>query len=809
MSFVRSNRSVHSQAAGKSRKKKGKLASTKEWDSTINDLSVHRADAEELARRREARVSRNRAAAQWELRQRTAASGGQRRQAARTQQRPAMAELFLEQWRLRDVLARSDRALARLRDPFGDAPRLQTGFPNVTVAPGCDQFPAAQLIAQQGEPPTQLSLLSESVMDSQALNEASYCKEPEAGSSLSAQHQAGVYLLEPKTPEPLGGRPQTSPTWTPNGASGLNATAAIQRVKSRLESRAENDADASDTFPTQTSRVIHQVLHPTSRSSQNGISKGKACDASTERIENKRPEDRQMNLEALQEMIEEIDKELVELDCQTEGEVTSWLPKKGRGLTGFTFSLVSLISRLTHSLKVYRIQQMQEKENHHQLLEKANNQQALIDALTAEFLTVQNKFVSLQANLQQYVIKTDEELQSLKQMLHRSPKAEADKSRQPTAHAVEQESLYSCACPKNQGNIQSSVLPHDDERLLKGLNQKQPCVYQHKGNQLENARKGHSLPEHPFGPAVLLSPPRQRNSQIATGSQTTVNLCQESPMSSSVNNPSQILKEAPGVPQGETGFVRHLAAQNQVPDCLGLAQQLKIYEHISERKNLSLTSAVTSLPCMQTGTVDDTAKHDLRRIENNVGAEDSQNPSMNNWLKHKAMLAQITELQLQNSALKAQLGQFKIGELSEPAPRIEKIIPSTCESLQQRIAELNHQSAEARNKLLHLIEQQRQIVSESVSPAISPIPPEGTTTGTGSKTLEVLIPLPSELDFSVGSTPSPASTINRNRSVDNTSTASSIYHLNKGDGNKTPITQGTKPERLKEEGWFALSTHTT
>ncbi|XP_059838604.1 spindle and centriole-associated protein 1 [Hypanus sabinus] len=807
MSFVRSSRPVHRQPAGKSRKK-GKLAPKKQWDSTINDLSVHRADAEELARRREARVSRNRDAAQWELRQRAAASGGQRRQ------RPAMAELLLEQWRLRDVLARSDRALAVLRDPFGDAPRLQTGFPNVTVAPGCDQFPAAQLIAQQGEPPTQLSLLSESVMDSQALNEASYCKEPEADNSLSAQHQAGVYPLEPKTPESLRRRPQTSPTWTPTGASGLNATAAIQRVKSRLESRAESDADASDTSPTQTTRVIHQVLHPTSRNSQNGISKGKACDASTERLENKRPESRQMNLEALQEMIEGIDKELVELDCQKEGEVTSWLPKNGRGLTGFTFSLVSLISRLTHSLKVYRIQQMQDKENHQQLLEKANNQQALIDALTSEFLTVQNKFVSLQANLQQYVIKTDEELQSLKQMLRRSPKAETNKPRQPTAHPVQQESLYSCACSKNQGNVQSSALPNDDERLLKGLNQKQPCVYyQYKGNQLENARKGHSLPEHPFGPAVLLSPPRQRNSQIGTGSQTTINLCQDSPLSSSVckesNNPSQILKEASGVPQGETDIVRHLAAQNQVPDCLGLAQQLKIHEPISEHKNFSLTSAVTSLPCMQTGTVDDTAKHDLRKIENNIEPEDSQNSSMNNWLKHEAMLAQITELQLQNSALKAQLGQFKTGKLSEPAPQIGKIIPSTCESLQQRIAELNHQSAEARSKLLHLIEQQRQIFSESVSPAISPIPPEGTTTGTGSKTLEVLIPLPSELDFSVGSTPSPASTINRNRSVDNTSTASSIYHFNKGDGNKTPITQGTKPERLKEEGWFALSTHTT
>lgn len=44
-------------------------------------------------------------------------------------------------------------------------------------------------------------------------------------------------------------------------------------------------------------------------------------------------------------------------------------------------------------------------------------------------------------------------------------------------------------------------------------------------------------------------------------------------------------------------------------------------------------------------------------------------------------------------------------------------------SVEQRLLELNRQSAAARGRLLELIEQQKQNVSAKVSPAGSPIPP--------------------------------------------------------------------------------------
>ncbi len=56
---------------------------------------------------------------------------------------------------------------------------------------------------------------------------------------------------------------------------------------------------------------------------------------------------------------------------------------------------------------------------------------------------------------------------------------------------------------------------------------------------------------------------------------------------------------------------------------------------------------------------------------------------------------------------------------------------SSTMEIEQKLQELNRQSAEARAKLLELIEQQKQSTSLSVSPAISPVPPHSSSTHTG------------------------------------------------------------------------------
>ncbi|XP_078072417.1 spindle and centriole-associated protein 1 [Mustelus asterias] len=833
MSLIRGSRS---QGAGKSRRKEAAPALRREWDNTIGDLSVHRASPEELARRRQNRLSRNRPAAEWELRQRRVGS-----------QRPGkepllMNELLLDQWQLRDVLARSDRALALVRDLFGDAPRLQAAFPNVTVAPGGGKAPQAGLLAPRCEPPTQLSLLSESVMDSQALNETSNTTSDhplsqeslqDADTSVSMDYQTNIdsnQSLERKqqktaqftrewsctAPDQIPETPCTPDREASGYCTNLNATAAIQRVKSRMQSEAEGNAEQDGSSQSETTSVIQQVLHPRSRNSKKGISSGK----NSKIMEDSRQEDKQVSFEVLQEIIENIDQEMMEYERQTGRKVTGWLPQRGHSLTGFTFSLVNLISRLTHCLKDNEIRQQQEKESQQQLMEKFREQRALIDALTAEFLMTQNEIISVRTNLHQYMSKTDEELLLLKQVLNGSTEAERNnpKPRQIIAQEVEKTAgegvglhtyVYSDRQDQANGFILRAV-PNTEEELLESLEKEQPLVNQYNVHPL--AGRSQSLPEHLFGPAVLLSPPRQRNSQVAAGSQSTANLFSERPqpinvyLKSNNTHPSVMHKEVP-VEQGEKECLR---IQNQLQDHQVLSQQWKFQITNEGPKNSSLALPVPNLSQMskmqQSGVANDTATCVLSTKENKLEGEGGHNLSLDTWLEHEAMLSQIAELQLQNSALKAQFGQFKVGKLSNSAPHIEKMIPSTCDSLQQRITELNHQSAEARNKLLKLIEKQRLVSGDSASPPISPIPPECIWTETDNRTLDVLIPLPNGLDSSAGSTPSPASKINRNRSTDNASTNSSSLYPNKDAGNRTSVTQ--KPERLKAEGWFALSTHT-
>lgn len=68
MSFVRVNRYVPRGGGRKALKVKKKKTSVKqEWDSTVSDLTVHRATPEDLVRRHEIHKSKNRALVHWEL----------------------------------------------------------------------------------------------------------------------------------------------------------------------------------------------------------------------------------------------------------------------------------------------------------------------------------------------------------------------------------------------------------------------------------------------------------------------------------------------------------------------------------------------------------------------------------------------------------------------------------------------------------------------------------------------------------------------------------------------------------------------
>uniref|UniRef100_V9KEX3 Spindle and centriole-associated protein 1 n=1 Tax=Callorhinchus milii TaxID=7868 RepID=V9KEX3_CALMI len=813
MSFVRLNRShyPHGSAKKMGRIRKRKTLD-KEWDSTVSDLSVHRATPEELAKRHEKHLSKNRALAQWELGKRAIASKqrkhGQKMADSLDRQKYAiMREILFDQYQLQDVLERSDQAMAVVRDLFGDAPRRQAGFPNVTMAPESEQAATEEIIMQKCDPPTQLSILSESVMDSQALNESFNGK---------SHHE----VLERNEEEQIYSKLKAS----------IDKNRHLLKVKdsNTPDCTLQRTAEQSETLVNQSLGLKTPEASCTLGSSNVVLKGRKACsNMPTKRKVGTDQSCNQSTLEVLQKMVEDIDQEMEEYEHLTGREVMDRKPQSGQSLTGFTISVVSLLSRLAHNLKESELQQCKEKEEHQRLLQESKEHRVLIDALTAEILAIREDTASLQAKLHKYMVVTDAQLVFFKQMVHGFIGAEKSeqnprKNIAPKTKEMEEQGSVDTnggSHKPEKVNVPFPMgMPFHEEVVLESVAEGHSPLPQHKRNLLEKNRRGQSLPERVFGPAVLLSPPRQRNSHVDTESR--MNLLQENATSckifleSSSVHPSEIHKQASmsqGIQQSEKGSTDTLSARVLLQDNPDVAHSWNFAEG---HNHPSITSPDTHLPeahleqkieireSMSLGDAETCILDKKSKVE----IEETQDFSFDERLKHEAMLTHIAELTLQNSTLKAHLSQFKTTKLPSPTAQIEKSIPNaSSQSLQQRISELNRQSVEARNKLLLLIEQQRQITAASASPPISPIPPEGKWTGTGTRILEVCIPLPDGMESCTETTSSAESRANGNGSTANRTNSST--HLEKGDENWTPITRKIQPEKLKEEGWFALSAH--
>ncbi|MBN3326680.1 CFA44 protein, partial [Atractosteus spatula] len=709
-------------------------------ESTIQDLSVHRATPEELSRRHELHRSKNRAAAQWELRER--ALRGRRPASPDPLERARLAimrEVLSEQYRMQDVLERSDRALAVVKDLFGDAPRRQTGFPNVTVAPDCDPDSSVMPVLQRPDPPTQLSILSQSIMDPQALNEVcdespspreSECSEEEGDPSESVTFNSNIdisrYSRYLREKEPIGqqGRPgdqqhslshaplaagaPRSPhtplsTAVPSGErAALNATAAVQRVRPRRQAAAPSPAS-----PRHSSALVTHILNPHPRPRRAG-KKSKPLGSSRRRCEEPPGLDssavaslssNQSSLELLQSMLGEVEQELDSLDHQDPHSSVA-PPHRAPGLTGFSVSLVSTLRRLAQHLRQSDRALQGEMAERRRLEEETREQRSLIDALTAEALALREENSAMQVKLQQHIAATEQQLSSVREGL-RALGVKTDFEEPQSRLAAD------TAAIGTQSTVPTAILP---------------------GNASpEQGPSGTVLPQHLFHPAVLLSPPRQRDSLPA--------------------------RTAP-------------SDRQVVPPSVGVTSQ----RTRDELEELSVASSFASLPSSslfpKTG-LHSAAIPESPRPEQAPAwkAELSQLPS--SAQKQESLLGHITELSRQNSLIRAQLGQFRSqaaeaavpqenkntasaparkacvaeehgGQVRHPdrstssiralswilSPESTMAPPSlSVSSVEQRIAELNRQSAEARGRLLELIEQQRRVSSGGgVSPSISPIP---------------------------------------------------------------------------------------
>ncbi|XP_071616958.1 spindle and centriole-associated protein 1 isoform X2 [Heliangelus exortis] len=737
-----------SRPRGAGRKGPRKPSAVKrDWDNTVRDLTVLRATPEDILRRHEIHKSKNKELAHLELQEKALKRKWrkQKQLAADSLEKrklTLMREILSDQYYLPAVLERSDQAMAVAKDLFGDAPRTRTGFPNVTMAPNCES--SQRPIVQKCDPHTHLSILSESVMDSQAPNEveeealSTYPSEDGHHDSLNLKSSISSHRLLHLLQE--DNSLMNSPLWaekdmrkttlsqesdmpltpiavsTSLNQSALNATNVVKRISSRLQ----NEGGEETVDPTYT---VRQVLNPRARKQKQIAGKMKrkqTAQNSTRQRTDDSPassvsidiqKDNKSSLDTLNSMIHEVEHELEEYERCTGREVQK--TERREGLTGFTLSLVNALCRLMRYLKESETQLREKEVMRQQYEEMLNEHRELIDALTAEILLVREENTTIQKKLQQYMTVTDEQLLSLTQAFKSLPFVEPRREQSPNHFGIANTS------PVNgQAFTAISQFPENTK--------KEPC--------------------------------KERSSP-------------SSPQTQSTTEENSLISQRQSVPPADKGL------------------------ESSHKKN--------SLSC----------PGDTRK--NSTAEESSQNGDL---------LRQIAELTRQNSLMKAQLSKF--GSLSEdrndclPQPDpIQNINPSpdssqgqthlvVAKSLEERIAELNRQSTEARDKLLQLIDQQKSAAPDTVPPTISSaLPPSLNNTENARRTMEVSIPVAVAMDSSKEDSVSSASTTSLRRCVGDSSKPYTPLSATSESVTLTPVSQRPKVEKQKEEGWFALSMH--
>nr|XP_056704362.1 spindle and centriole-associated protein 1 [Euleptes europaea] len=817
-----------------------------EWDATVHDLTVHRATPEELVRRHEMHKSKNKALARLELEENALKSKWKKQrprvpESLEKRKLALMREILSDQYHLQDVLERSDQAMAVVKDLFGDAPRRHLGFPNVTVAPDCDTESAEGPIMQKLDPPTQLSILSESVMDPQALNEVEEGSSSlplggediqdtsfNSGSSIDANRV--LHLPQEKSSvtdcQETAVKQQTSttssqepnllatPTRDFSSLDSLNATNVVRRVHSRL---VNEDQVADITY------IVQQVLNANLKKQKQLSAKVKKAQTTLTPARQKKNRSnaapvssgRMSSLDVLNQMMRNVEQEMDDY-AQWTGHELQQAPN-GHGLSGFTYSLVNALCRVMRFLKENEGRLRQEALDRQQLEGEVSEQRALIDALTAEILLVREENLALQSKLLQYMFVTDEQLTSLTRALKGLPAAESNRTRSPgetgglsirSPEAVQGKPLVNYFGPKTD-TFRGEKMPELSQRDLPS---KGPTLL----NPPDGAGVGQVLSAPLIRPAILLSLPQQKSSQALLPLQDESSGRESDQEERSSVSGQPLMMQGDGVlftQRGRAPITTGALQSFLWADCSGQPPTMQEDDALfPQRGRVPVATGVpqSSLradcsgqpPTMQEdaalfpqkGRVPVAARApqislqaDSQPVKSAFSAAASPGPGgfaerlnpgpPTTCPQDDHLQRQIAELTFQNSVIRAQLSRFqqpqpeagdsleqpgpmwnapgKEGQEASQAASSSKAPPK---SLDQRIAELNRQSAEARSKLLQLISQQKLATLVSVSPPISPIPsPSTNLSETGKRKIEVTIPVAETLDSSKEDTPSPAS----------------------------------------------------
>ncbi|XP_036205858.1 spindle and centriole-associated protein 1 isoform X3 [Myotis myotis] len=859
MSFVRVNRYSSRGGGRKALKVKKKTAVKQEWDNTVNDLTVHRATPEDLIRRHEIHKSKNRALVHWELQEKALKRKWKK-------QKPEISNL--EKRRLsimkemQDALEKSDHLMAATKDLFVDFPRRRTGFPNVTVAPDSSQGP----IVLNQDPVTQ-AILDDSAVEPQALNEIdeeeetvnsqSEESENELDNSLNSQSNMNadrfLHQLKEDNSEiisklwtdiqqkiatqsqitsPLGTPSSTSPSEEKKAA--LNATNAVKRVHTRLQP--EESSESLDC-----SYVVGQVLN--SRKQKQLLNKVKrkpelcapskqkgnmlsSSTASTDLSGSTNP-----SLDVLKHMIHEVEHEMEDYERSTGREVKE--PQSSQGLTGFTLSLVSSLCRLVRYLKESELQLRKEEETRQKLEQALGDHRELIDALTAEILLLREENTATQARLQQYMVTTDEQLISITRAIKSCPVINNNQA----SLAAERGATSSRIMDNPEASVVnanvSMPLMFRGEEVREFPQEDLPVKLSQVPNPPDSVNLANNFPAHIFEPAVLLTPPRQKSNSEFSPLQDVLRRTVQTRPAPRIPPTVEIIEKEQNWEKKSSPPSTDI--QNSSDESHLFTQRWRV-SHMGEDLENKTEAPFVNLSQPLSNSLSNTQqpRNPAFSEEPPVLGDGQQLRADEALLQRKNIMAQIAELTLQNSAIRAHLNNilWPGGEQGDGLRELNKqetnhtsnmsatfpaTRPLTPNSMEERIAELNRQSMEARGKLLQLIEQQKLVGLNPSPPPTSPIqsplrawtdwPQIPDLKEGGKRTIEISVPGAEAPETSKCSTVSPISGINSRRSSGATSNSCSPLNATSGSGRFTPVNPRAKIEKQNEEGWFALSTH--
>ncbi|XP_061569308.1 spindle and centriole-associated protein 1 isoform X2 [Cololabis saira] len=753
---------THLSRGKRAARPKKAIAPKREWVSTVNDLSVHKLTPAELNHRHEIHKSHNKVAAQWELKEnalkrhlRHTGSPGPLDQASLS----IMREVLSDQLLLRDVLARSDRALAVVKDLFGDSPQRQTGHPSVTVAPNCDSDSDLPVL-QKPDPPTHLSRLSQSMMDRE-VSKDEYREEDRFPLYSSENHviqRANIRKMKARSQGKViqqqkvnhskylqGDRADVPVTPCNSGRApdqtALNATVAVRRVRSR---QSQLDEDDEETSP-----LVSQVLNPELSLSRSGkmssrANRGKKTVAQSSELNGSSApplSGDQSSLGLLQDMLSQVEADLDTLCSHTvPASVQSPKLHRRQGLTGFSVALVSTLGRLVHLLKQRETEAQTEAEDRRRLEEEVKEQRGLIDALTAETMTLREEAAALQDGLQQRTAELEQKLDAVVMVIG----------------AV---------------GLLGEPTPQDSDARV-AVCQSAPV-----------ARRTPDQTQACVPPAILLSPPRQRDNW------------QKSP----VTNPVPLQYQLPSLdisPSCEAGSSSSLSSFS-----LGRLPSASSLSLTSEPRHLQLSPNAMLAEIAQLSKQNDLIRAQLKQAKG-LGSEVGGSPNSNDERQRSSPIStgRVTpqNVRERRTSASSSTGRGSQHICSPGDERSTQQAPSSnstnVNSVEQRLLELNRQSAAARGRLLELIAQQKQIVTVGVSPTVSPVPPSALvpSTAAGSGGSEGTMLLPERL---------PRSHVGGERRSAGSDVSSHRFGFETRDG------KHQADKQKKEEGWFSLGAH--